>query len=333
VVVVLSALAGIAWFTWISLIALLLLWFPNGDYVSRRWRITGWVVVAGPVVGTVGAMLKPGPMTMVAPVQNPLGVEGLGLLPDVLLNAGALAVFGMILLGVVSILIRFRRSAGEARQQIKWIAFGATIFGVFLVSDFFITLPGLWESLKEALAFAVVPLTIGLAILRYRLYDIDILIRRTLQYSLLSGLLALAYFGLVIVLQAIFSALTGRAQSPLITVLSTLALAALFFPLRRRVQDFIDRRFYRQKYDAQKVLADFAATCRDETDLEKLTARLVEVVQQTMQPESVSVLLSVTAGGWPQSASTIEANVQPSAVGRPPLLRNARRNDSVTRSM
>jgi hypothetical protein len=131
---------------------------------------------------------------------------------------------------------------------------------------------------------------VPVSILQFRLWDIDILIRRTLHYSILSGLLALIYFGLIVILQSIFTVFSG-GRSELVTVASTLAMAALFFPLRNRVQAFIDRRFYRQKYNAQKVLAEFAATCRDETDIEKLTARLVEVVGETMQPEQVNVWL------------------------------------------
>ena len=122
------------------------------------------------------------------------------------------------------------------------------------------------------------------------LSDIDIIIRRTLQYSVLSGLLALTYFGLIVVLQGIFTAVSGQS-SAVALVLSTLAIAGLFLPLRRRVQDFIDRRFFRKKYNAAKVVAEFAATCRDETDLDTLTARLVEVVDETMQPESVTLWL------------------------------------------
>ncbi|MEK7324856.1 MAG: hypothetical protein AAB217_06315, partial [Chloroflexota bacterium] len=136
----------------------------------------------------------------------------------------------------------------------------------------------------------LLPISLAIAILRYRLFDIDLIIRRTLQYSLLSGLLALTYFGIVVVLESLFRSLTGQ-NSPVAIVLSTLAIAALFNPVRRRVQDFIDRRFYRKKYDAAKVIAEFAATCRDETDLDKLTARLVEVVDETMQPESVTLWL------------------------------------------
>jgi len=137
----------------------------------------------------------------------------------------------------------------------------------------------------------------SIAIMRYRLWDIDLVIRRTLQYSLLSGLLALAYFGSVVVLQRIFTALTGQGQNQLVAVVSTLAIAVLSAPLRRRVQDVIDRRFYRKKYDAAKTLAAFAATCRDETDLDKLAESLTNVVQETMQPESVSLWLKPTDDG------------------------------------
>ena len=133
-------------------------------------------------------------------------------------------------------------------------------------------------------------LAIGVAMLRYRLYDVDLVIRRTLAYTLITAVLLLVYFGSVTLLTSLFSRVTGQ-QSALAIVISTLLIAALFNPLRRRVQDWIDRRFFRKKYDAQQVLAQFALFARDETDLDALTAELVRVVQDTMQPEHVSLWL------------------------------------------
>ena len=143
-----------------------------------------------------------------------------------------------------------------------------------------------------SLAFAALGLAILIAILRYRLFDIDIIIRRTTSYAILSALLALIYFGSIVVLQQLLAPITG--ESDLAVVLSTLLIAALFLPLRRRVQDAIDRRFFRRKYDAEKVLQQFAATARDETDLDALTAELLRVIQETMEPEHVSMWLKPT---------------------------------------
>jgi len=198
----------------------------------------------------------------------------------------------------------WRVSNPVQRQQTKWVVFGLTVglAPVVIYTLIFTAFPNLSAPTASGLIFSltvyllwlaflvIFPLSFTVAILNSRLWDIDIIIRRTLQYSLLSGLLALVYFGLIIVLQSVFTAVSGQS-SPVALVLSTLAIAALFFPLRKRVQDFIDRRFYRKKYDAAKVIAEFAATCRDETDLDKLTARLVEVVQETMQPTQVSLWL------------------------------------------
>ncbi len=264
-----------AWVAWLYL-------FPNGQPVPRRTLL--------PVALLLGALV-------VLQVLSLLAV--LGILPpqiDTFVAAsgpvGGLPLFGFVL---YSQIFRYRRvSTLVERQQAKWFLFAVGAF--FVVVVVFALFPDpIRNSVIVQNAFAVIflifPVAVAVAILRYRLFDVDILIRRTLQYSVISGLLALTYFGLVIVLQSTFTALTGQSQSPLVTVLSTLTLAALFNPVRRRVQDGIDRRFYRKKYDAAKTLAAFAATCRDETDLDKLTARLVEVVQETMQPESVSLWL------------------------------------------
>ena len=226
---------------------------------------------------------------------------------DVISLVNVTTIAAVLMIGGFQIFRYLRISTSLERQQTKWILLGtlililgygewALIFGGGLEIPagqprLLATLFGWFFSIFTLLSM---PAVITIAILRYRLWDIDLIIRRTLQYSVLSGLLALTYFGLIIVLQSAFTALTGQRDNPFITVISTLAIAGLFFPLRKRVQDFIDRRFYRKKYDAAKVIADFAATARDETDLDKLTARLVEVVEETMQPESVQLWLKPT---------------------------------------
>jgi hypothetical protein len=283
--------AGLGWLAWTSLLAFSF-FFPNGRFVPRRL----WPVV----VGWAGQALLWSFFadTPLSPLKWP---------------GGLLAFTMSIGLGaaVVAQVYRYRfASTPLERQQLKWMMFitGVNILGILiplLVLESILQplrAPGpnalgfilLFDSLFY-LALISLPVALAFILLRYRLWDIDLLIRRTLQYSIISSLLALTYFGLVIVLQRLFAAVTGQ-QSAVAIVLSTLAIAALFNPVRRRVQDAIDRRFYRKKYDAAKVIADFAATCRDETDLDKLTARLVEVVDETMQPETVSLWLKKETG-------------------------------------
>ena len=224
--------------------------------------------------------------------------------------AGLTAVVTLLWVGLSAYAIPyryFRVSGAVERQQIKWVLLGISV--TFISSIYYVSFTALYPASQPSetrvIAFLIdLPLYVGcygffafsmlVAMLRYRLWDIDLIIRRTLIYSLLTGLLGLTYFGSVVVLQSIFTAVTGQSSAAII-VLSTLAIAALFFPLRNWVQDFIDRRFYRKKYDAAQVIAEFAGACRDETDLDKLTARLVEVVEETMQPEGVSLWLKPTA--------------------------------------
>jgi len=149
----------------------------------------------------------------------------------------------------------------------------------------------------DSIGILLVPAAIVIAMLRYRLWDIDVIIRRTLIYSVLTGLLALAYLGSVLLLQRLFQALTGQAQDQVVTVISTLAIAALFVPLRRRVQGFIDRRFYRRKYDANRILTAFGSSAREDVNLDVLTGRLRAVVEETIEPSSVAVWLRPTEAG------------------------------------
>jgi len=211
----------------------------------------------------------------------------------------------------VSLVLRFRRSTGVVREQIKWIAFAASFMGLLYLGIMgtgliihLVSAPqtpsdlgsqSLLGALLEnvmVLSFAGVPVAIGFAVLRYRLYEIDILINRTLVYSALTATLVALYFGSVTTTQAIFRALSGQEEQPqLAVVISTLVIAALFNPLRRRIQGFIDRRFYRRKYDAAKTLEAFSAKLRDGTDLDALSDDLVGVVRETVQPAHVSLWL------------------------------------------
>jgi hypothetical protein len=207
-----------------------------------------------------------------------------------------------ILVSALSLVLRYRRSGGEVRQQIKWVAFAASLMGLVYLSHAVrsLILPELAPALTQymvILSVAGVPTAIGFAVLRYRLYDIDVVINRALVYGSLTVTLALVYFGGVTTTQAVLGVLTGQQEQPqLAVVVSTLAIAALFNPLRRRVQSFIDRRFYRKKYDARKTLEAFSARLRDETDLERLGEHLTGAVGEAMQPAYISLWLRPTAG-------------------------------------
>lgn len=285
------SLAGPAWFLYVATGPFILLLFPTGYIPSSKWRIVAWAVVGALLIGSATAWALPGPSPFVPAVENPYGVQGtVGDVVTVVVVMSVMLIYTAIIAGVVSLLLRFRHATGVERQQLKWFTFGAVLLGVVLISDFFYTFPGIWESAKEAIALNMLPpLTIGIAILRYRLYDIDIIIRRTLIYAALTGALALVYFGSVAVLEALFRALTGQQQPQLVIVLSTLAIAALFAPLRRQMQNAIDRRFYRRKYDAEKTIAAFSAVLREELDLDQLETALLSVVEETFQPESLSL--------------------------------------------
>ncbi len=231
--------------------------------------------------------------------ENPLALSFLPTSIGPFLNTALAIGFFILAMGaVLSLVLRFRRSQGQLRQQIKWLAyFLAVAFGTQMV---FFELPGalfdpqVLDSLAYAFILIVVflgyPVVIGIAILRYRLYDIDVIIRRTLVYALVTGALALIYIGSIIMLQRIFIGITGQ-ESTVAIVVSTLLIAALFNPVRSRVQTLIDRRFYRRKYDAESILAQFGTVARDEVNLEALTSELLVAVNETVQPTTTSLWL------------------------------------------
>ena len=303
--VTIAALTQATWIPPVGLLGIyLILLFPDGKLPSRRWRPLAWLSGVVMVLASLGITFAPGPLEGHPGVRNPFGLEALGH-PWV-----ATAVFIVLLLlplcmvaSALSLVLRYRRSRGEEREQIKWIAFAATVVGLLyliaMVSSLTFSGPWggagtpLWLGLLQQAAlvtFSAVPIAVGFAVLNYRLYEIDLIINRTLVYGTLTITLVVLYFGGIVVLQRIFVTLTDQ-QSTLAVVASTLLIAALFTPLRHRIQGFIDRRFYRRKYDARRTLETFSIKLRDETDLEALNNDLVGVVRETMQPAHVSVWL------------------------------------------
>jgi len=274
-------LQGWFWMLFIGLIVFLLLLFPTGRLPSTRWRPFAWVsgaVISGGVIWSSVISPDVGFNAPPSPVQL-----------SVLLLGGVAA---------ASLVVGRRGARGVERQQIKWLLYVGPIFFVasgLHIGFYYFWLPegswGLWASYLLVIVGGLsVPIAIGVAILRYRLYEIDIIINRTLVYGSLTAMLVALYFGGIVVLQRLFVLLTGQ-QSTLAIVASTLLIAALFPPLRRGIQSFIDRRFYRRKYDARKTLEAFSAKLRDETDLQALNNNLVAVVRETMQPAHVSLWL------------------------------------------
>jgi hypothetical protein len=274
-------LQGWFWMLFIGLIVFLLLLFPTGRLPSIRWRPFAWVSVVVVSGGVIWSSL---------------------ISPDVGFNAPPSPVqLSVLLLGAVaagSVIVGRRNARGVERQQIKWLLYVEPLFfiaaGLHIgIYYFWLTERswGLWASYLLVIVGGLSgPIAIGIAILRYRLYEIDLLINRTLVYGALTTTLVALYFGGIVVLQRVFVLLTGQ-KSTLAIVASTLLIAALFTPLRQRIQGFIDRRFYRRKYDARKTLEAFSAQLRNETDLEALSDDLVGVVRETMQPEHVSLWL------------------------------------------
>ena len=284
-----------AWFgnwSWIVFIGLtgifFVLLFPTGHLPSPGWR---WVARAGALAMTVAILtsaLSPGPLDETPSVRNPLGVEGAKAIIDAFGTAVVLLPV-CILLAAASIVVRYRRADGAERLQLKWFAFSVCIVGPWSAGAAF--LPG--DSLAVGIAqdislvlWSLLPISAGIAIFRYRLYEIDRIINKTLVYGALSALLVSGYVASVLLLQNL---LPISDHSPVAVAVSTLAMAALFGPLRSRVQATVDRRFYRRRFDARRALEEFGSRLRSETDLNALSDDLIGVVRRTVQPTHASL--------------------------------------------
>ena len=296
------SLPGAQWAAWFSAwldglfilgLALLLLLFPDGFVPTRRWRPALWLVLSGTAVLVVDSALKPGPIRKDLPIENPLGIGGAAGLFAALDTAVWLLFVVSFVVSVAALVTRFIHANGEVRAQIKWIVGAALLLVLAFAADIItVGVLGRGQSISDAifgLGFAGVPLAAGVAILRYRLYEIDRVISRTLVYGGLTVILGAAYAGLVLGGQALFSSFAGGSH--LAVAVSTLVVAALFLPLRARVQKFVDRRFYRSRYHAQRTLEAFGARLREQVDLETLIAELSSTVRDTLQPREASVWL------------------------------------------
>ena len=279
-------------------LVLVFLLFPDGRVPGRRWRALLWLTGAETVAIALTQALRPGPLDGLPALRNPLGVESAAGAIDLVVNTTYVAAPVLLVAAAASLVVRFRRASGRERQQLKWFASGgalsAVLFGGTLLTSASDTLRDSERltavtDVLVAVAFLALPISAGVAILRHRLYDIDVLINRTLVYGALTATLGLTYAGAVILLGQVFRPLTSG--SDLAIAGSTLAVAGLFGPARSRIQSVVDRRFFRPRYDAQRTVEAFSARLRDEVDLAALSRELQAVVGKTMQPAHVSLWL------------------------------------------
>jgi hypothetical protein len=299
------------WHPALGLLIFSFLLFPHGRLLSRRWRVVAWVSAISCIATFISGMLEheflyvytwPEDLSFVKPLFTGPVAE----VAATVFWYSSMVILAMLLASGGSLVLRLRRSVGEERQQLKWVVYSVALLAFVVPSTIFVII--ILQSLEDArvffaVLFPLIPISVGIAILKYRLYDIDLIINRTLVYGSLTVLLVAVYVASVVVLQGLLRALSGQ-ESQLAIVASTLLIAALFSPLRRRIQSSIDRRFYRRKYDAAKTLQAFSVKLRDETDLDALSDDLVGVVMETMQPSHVSLWLR------PDTASKSEAGTR-----------------------
>jgi hypothetical protein len=280
---------------------LLILLFPTGRPLSRRWWLAGYLVILGVLIQVIAQALIPGQLDPSLPIANPIGLAGrtallerISIIGGILTMAGALAT-------ALALILRLRRARGVERQQVKLLIPALAVYMAAQIAVIY-TVSRPWEGFSsainaafvlQALSAVLVAVAAGVAILRHHLFDIDLIIRRTLVYAVVTTTLGAIYLVAVVALQTLFVRLTGQ-ESALAVVASTLAVAALFQPLRRRVQATVDRRFDRSRYDARLVLAQFTARAQREADLDTVSADLLATVDETLKPEQVTLWLART---------------------------------------
>ena len=285
-----GATLGILFNSAFILIILAPMIFPDGRFMSRRWAAAGVLVVAAAAATLVGTAMWPGPLEGVPEVDNPLGVPALSNVSLALTDASDLYTLPALFIGIAAVIVRFRRGSPIERNQLKWFSSVLVLALVLLLTTFLVRAP--YDQMAWAIAslsIGLIPIAIGIAVLRYRLYEIDRIISRTIGWAMVTGLLVLAFALLVLGLQAILEPLTDG--NTLAVAGSTLVVALLFNPLRARVQRAVDRRFDRSRYDGERTLAAFGERLRDEVDLGIIRADVLATVDASVRPTSVGLWL------------------------------------------
>jgi hypothetical protein len=304
-----AALASGFWLPAIGITGtFLILLFPDGHLPGRRWRYVAWISAVAMAAGVMGLVFNPGSLADAGypGVQNPLGIDALG----PLLGANWVAILvivAMMVASAASLVVRYRRAHGLERQQLKWLAAAAAgvavIYAVVVPLGVF-TVPSsqhtpAWLGAAQTaslLSFGLIPIAIVFAVLRHRLYDIDVIIRRTLVYAVLVALLAALYLGGVTLVGGVVRSATGGSGAIGVTI-STLAVAAAFQPLRARIQREVDHRFYRARYDAARTLEAFSGRLREQVDIETVTGEVLQVVRHTLQPAHATLWIRPPEAG------------------------------------
>ena len=287
-------LAQWLWPSSLGTIACVFLLFPDGQLLSPRWRPMLWLAAIGPATAAIGFTLAPGPLTEFRVVDNPFGLQAASPVPELIGSIGMVGLWLALLGAGASLVLRFRRARGEQRQQLKWVAYAAGLEAVTMAASIgsFLrwgtSFPGLVA--LTICGLVAIPIATAVAILRYRLYAIDRLINRTLVYGLLTALLGAIYASAVLVAGHLFGGVGDEPPSWAVAG-ATLAVAAVFQPARRRIQNVVDRRFNRHRYDAAKTVEAFSVRLRDHLDLDALTSELLAVVSQTVEPRTASLWL------------------------------------------